>query len=154
MAAAIIAAALGCTSPRHKAPGPARRPLASETPPNTNDPGSPQGVPPFDTYPPAPFPPNPGAIEGGAYGMDTPDIGDEGAVPPPRPDGQACFTSAECASGVCEGLGCEATPGKCAPQRRGCTRDLRTYCGCDGKTFRASGSCPGRRFASYGACPM
>jgi hypothetical protein len=33
-----------------------------------------------------------------------------------------------------------------------CTRDLRTYCGCDGQTFQSSGSCPGKRFANPGEC--
>jgi hypothetical protein len=62
--------------------------------------------------------------------------------------------SSDCESGVCEGQGCsDATPGKCAPRSRGCTRDLREYCGCDGKTFRSSGSCPGARFSAKSACP-
>ena len=57
------------------------------------------------------------------------------------------------ASGMCEGQGCGAgAPGRCAAARRACTKDLRPYCGCDGKTFRSSGSCPGRRFAHPGAC--
>jgi hypothetical protein len=70
-----------------------------------------------------------------------------------RPEGSACLTGADCQSGVCEGLGCgDDAPGTCAPARRGCTKDLRAYCGCDGKTFRASGSCPGRRYSAKGAC--
>jgi hypothetical protein len=73
--------------------------------------------------------------------------------------------NSECASGVCEGVGCPGertgssgwvalTPtGACAPARRSCTPDRRAYCGCDGKTFYASSTCPGRRFVSAGACP-
>lgn len=69
-------------------------------------------------------------------------------------DGAACRAAEDCASGVCEGQGCgDAAPGVCAPAQRGCTRDLRAYCGCDGQTFQASGSCPGRRYAAPGACP-
>ena len=69
-------------------------------------------------------------------------------------DGEACLAAADCASGVCEGQGCDdRTPGQCAPAARGCTRDLRPYCGCDGVTFRTSGSCPGQRFAERAECP-
>jgi hypothetical protein len=68
-------------------------------------------------------------------------------------DGGACDQAIECASGICEGQGCGAgQKGVCMSRNRRCTRDLRTYCGCDGKTFRGSGSCPGRRFESRGAC--
>ncbi len=67
-------------------------------------------------------------------------------------DGAACRTSADCQSGMCEGLGCGDNNGRCAPRGRACTRDLRQYCGCDGKTFQGSGSCPGRRYRSLGAC--
>jgi hypothetical protein len=70
-----------------------------------------------------------------------------------RAVGESCLAATDCASGVCEGQGCGAdAPGVCAPASRGCTRDSRSYCGCDGQTFRASGSCPGRRFATKGAC--
>jgi hypothetical protein len=69
-------------------------------------------------------------------------------------DGSACLKNDDCASGVCEGQGCDdAHPGVCAAKTRACTRDLRQYCGCDGKTFATSGSCPGRRYAAKGACP-
>jgi len=68
-------------------------------------------------------------------------------------DGATCLKSEDCASGICEGQGCDdAHPGTCAPKSRGCTRDLRAYCGCDGKTFSTSGSCPGRRYAAKSAC--
>lgn len=68
-------------------------------------------------------------------------------------DGTACTLDDDCASGVCEGLGCEEGQGVCAPATRGCTKDLRQYCGCDGITFQSSGSCPGQRYAATGACP-
>ncbi|HWU90127.1 MAG TPA: hypothetical protein VN253_22845, partial [Kofleriaceae bacterium] len=69
------------------------------------------------------------------------------------PDGAACLTEADCASGICEGEGCtDDQPGLCKPVTRACTRDLRPYCGCDGKRFDASGSCPGRRYAATGRC--
>ena len=71
-----------------------------------------------------------------------------------RPEGSACLAGTDCASGVCEGQGCgDDAPGTCAPAKRGCTKDLRSYCGCDGKTFRGSGSCPGRRYSTRGECP-
>lgn len=70
----------------------------------------------------------------------------------PKPDGAPCMLAAECASGVCEGEGCEHA-GVCVAASRPCTKDLRQYCGCDGTTFSASGSCPGQRFASRSACP-
>ncbi len=70
-----------------------------------------------------------------------------------KPAGAQCQAASECESGTCEGQGCGDTPGTCAPAQRGCTRDLRQYCGCDGKTFQASGSCPGQRFSAREACP-
>jgi len=66
--------------------------------------------------------------------------------------GANCDTDADCGSGVCEGFGCGAGQGICMPADRRCTRDLRPYCGCDGATFRASGSCPGQRYAHRGEC--
>ena len=70
-----------------------------------------------------------------------------------EPDGAPCLVGPECASGVCEGEGCsEDRPGTCAPRSRACTKDLRQYCGCDGKSFGASGTCPGRRFAARAPC--
>ena len=70
-----------------------------------------------------------------------------------RPVGAPCLAASECDSGVCEGQGCGSDqPGTCAARARGCTRDLRSYCGCDGQTFRASGSCPGQRFSARAAC--
>ena len=68
-------------------------------------------------------------------------------------DGGACDSGDQCASGICEGQGCGADKkGVCMSQNRRCTRDLRAYCGCDGQTFRASGSCPGRRYSARAAC--
>lgn len=67
-------------------------------------------------------------------------------------DGDACTTADQCASGVCEGEGCGDANGVCAPRNRACTKDLRAYCGCDGQTFRTSGSCPGQRFSHRGEC--
>ena len=64
-----------------------------------------------------------------------------------------CLAASDCASGVCEGQGCgDDQPGTCQPAARACTKDLRTYCGCDGQTFRGSGSCPGQRNAAAGEC--
>ena len=86
---------------------------------------------------------------------------DPSAPPTPEPpvsgdlkaDGASCLEAADCASGVCEGQGCGAdAPGTCAPKARGCTRDMRAYCGCDGVTFHTSGSCPGKRFSARDAC--
>jgi hypothetical protein len=69
-----------------------------------------------------------------------------------RPDGASCDKPDECSSGVCEGEGCGPGQGVCAPKERMCTRDLRPYCGCDGKTFQSSGSCPGGRYSKKAAC--
>lgn len=83
--------------------------------------------------------------------------GDHGGPATPKreakPAGAQCSAASECESGVCEGEGCGDNAGTCAPANRGCTRDLRQYCGCDGKTFQASGSCPGQRFSARAACP-
>jgi hypothetical protein len=69
-----------------------------------------------------------------------------------RADGAACDDGAQCASGVCEGEGCDHQ-GTCMPKERACTRDFVAYCGCDGQVFRGSGTCPGQRFAHRGSCP-
>ncbi len=75
------------------------------------------------------------------------------AAPVLAADGASCLKNEDCASGTCEGEGCGGDqPGTCAPAQRGCTKDLRSYCGCDGKTFKTSGSCPKRRYANKGAC--
>ena len=121
----VLLALVACSSPQHSE---TRPPDPVQTPPTTTDPGAVQDT---DPLPPA--------------------------TPPPaeskKADGAACFLGDECSSGICEGQGCgETTPGKCMPRARGCTRDLRTYCGCDGKTFQASGSCPGQRYSMREKC--
>jgi hypothetical protein len=78
----------------------------------------------------------------------------EEAAAEKQADGGSCLSGEDCVSGICEGLGCgEDAPGVCQPRQRPCTRDLRPYCGCDGQTFRTSGSCPGKRYASRDVCP-
>jgi hypothetical protein len=70
-----------------------------------------------------------------------------------KASGEACLVASECASGICEGQGCDAeNPGICAAETRACTRDLQTYCSCDGAIFRTSGSCPGQRYEKKGPC--
>jgi hypothetical protein len=69
-----------------------------------------------------------------------------------RADGASCSVASQCASGICEGEGCGAEQGRCAAKVAPCTRDLVTYCGCDGRTFQASGSCARQRYARRGAC--
>ncbi|MBI3073720.1 MAG: hypothetical protein HYY84_16540 [Deltaproteobacteria bacterium] len=63
-----------------------------------------------------------------------------------------CATSRDCPRGqVCAGgEGCDAK-WTCQASRP-CTKDLRAYCGCDGQTFRGSGSCPQKKFKHRGAC--
>ncbi len=106
----------------------------------------PEGGPVIDAHPvdddPAP------ASDDGATEADPP--ADPDTTTPPA--GQ-CRSDADCSGGVCEGQGCGDDPlGTCAPADRMCTRDSRQYCGCDGQTFRSSGSCPGRRYAHKGEC--
>ena len=69
-----------------------------------------------------------------------------------RVDGSPCTTGAECSSGMCEGEGCGTDEGRCMPKERACTKDLKAFCGCDGKTFRGSGTCPKRTWRTKGAC--
>lgn len=112
--------------------------------------GTPQPVPPGDPgqgyEPPPPIDAGPEAAPDDEPEAETDDgiAGDDGA---------ACSVDADCTSGECEGLGCGKDEGMCAPASRGCTRDRRAYCGCDGVTFYSSGSCPGARYASTGECP-
>ncbi len=65
---------------------------------------------------------------------------------------KTCTTGADCGKGqICAGEeGCDKT-WTCKPSPP-CTRDLRTYCGCDGKTFQGSGSCPGQKYKKKSAC--
>lgn len=96
---------------------------------------------------------NPSGSDGGSQlpdGVVEPGPGDDGGTPSLP---QSCLRDADCGGGVCEGQGCGDTePGTCAPTDRICTRDSQAYCGCDGQTFRASGSCPGQRYAAKGEC--
>lgn len=80
--------------------------------------------------------------------------GEGGSVPGPTlPVGALCDSAADCAAGeVCEGQGCGPKGGRCMSAQRMCTRDLQTYCGCDGNEFGGSGTCPGDRYAYRGAC--
>ncbi len=135
----------GCASP-----GPSTQPpMVSETPPNTKDPGAVRDDRPLQPAPPV-TPEGPGHDHSSGDGK--PD-GKPDDKPGGRPEGASCIVGPECASGICEGEGCTPDrPGTCAPKSRPCTRDLRQYCGCDGKTFGSSGTCPGRRFAARAPC--
>ena len=93
-----------------------------------------------------------GEIGKTGLGPATPVEGKAEAAKGSKGDGASCDKAEECTSGICEGEGCGAGQGKCAPKDRPCTRDLRPYCGCDGKTFQSSGSCPGARFSKKAAC--
>lgn len=107
------------------------------------------------TTQPAPKPNEVESSESGPVQRTTGDSGSSsGAIPGPTlPAGQACQSDTDCSSEqVCEGLGCGPHEGRCAPRERMCTRDLATYCGCDGREFQTSGSCPGARFAHRGSC--
>jgi hypothetical protein len=128
----LALALAGCAGPA----GPSTQPpTPTETPPTTKDPGAVQDEKPLQPSPP----PKPG-----------PEIGSAGEPrPSSKPAGTPCLVGPECESGVCEG---EDRPGTCAPTQRACTKDLRQYCGCDGKTFGASGTCPGRRFFARARC--
>ena len=67
--------------------------------------------------------------------------------------GEKCTVHSDCLSMVCEGQGCgDDQPGTCAPVERACRRDLKPYCGCDGKEFLASSDCPQERFKMPGTC--
>ena len=68
------------------------------------------------------------------------------------PGGTACATGKDCASGVCEGQGCDGSGPRCRPVGTMCTMDLVPYCGCNGVTFRSSSGCAGRPFAARGPC--
>nr|MBK7067032.1 hypothetical protein [Deltaproteobacteria bacterium] len=70
------------------------------------------------------------------------------AGPPPR----TCQGNVDCAAGsMCTGPeGC-GIPWTCQPAPP-CTRDLTSYCVCDGTSFMASSTCPGRPYLRRGAC--
>jgi hypothetical protein len=72
---------------------------------------------------------------------------------PGKPAGRPCLAGSECASGMCEGQGCDdQSPGRCAPSGRGCPRNHVPFCGCDGVTFHQSSGCPGQRYRHPGEC--
>ena len=92
------------------------------------------------------------SASGEAPAVDGP-ASDKASSETPAAEGAPCLSAEGCASGVCEGQGCDdATPGVCAASDRMCTRDARQYCGCQGETFVGSGSCPGQRYAAPGPC--
>jgi hypothetical protein len=119
-------------------------------------------APPSSPPAPEPLPPEEPAVNS----PGTADPAESGVMPdletapssgadagPLRADGAACTEASQCASGICEGEGCGADkPGRCASKVAPCTRDLVTYCSCDGRTFQASGSCARQRYARRGAC--
>jgi hypothetical protein len=71
----------------------------------------------------------------------------------PAQDVARCLHPTDCASGVCEGLGCtDSEPGTCAPVQRTCRLDQAWYCDCDGDTHGGSSDCPGVRYAHAGRC--
>jgi len=110
---------------------------------------------------------------GGSEGSEEDDSTEESSgdevsdapVPPmhtvePTPGGEpsvnaaanGCRSSSECAQGeICVGEeGCDKV-WTCEPAR-GCTRDLVTYCSCDGETVQGSGSCPPEPYSHRGPC--
>jgi hypothetical protein len=66
-------------------------------------------------------------------------------------DGDTCEDHDDCASGICEGEGCDV-PGRCVAANRLCTDDLVPFCGCDGMVFYGSSSCPEGRYDDALAC--
>jgi hypothetical protein len=123
-----------------------------DPPPTAFPPGpSPTMAPPA---PERPLPTHPPPRDAGGE-LDAPGDASAPSGGPSRSGetGANCAAAADCASGICEGEGCGEVLGRCVPRERPCTSDLRPYCGCDGQTFRSSGSCPGRRFVRRGACP-
>ena len=88
------------------------------------------------------------AVDAGTRAVDA---GAGVTVPTALGPGQ-CRAAGDCESGeLCEGAaGCGAA-WRCAPAHP-CTRDTQYFCGCDGRTFRASMQCPGRPYAHRGAC--
>ena len=74
------------------------------------------------------------------------------AAPDASAGGKTCSSNGDCGKGeICAGdMGCDKT-WTCKPSPP-CTKDLQTYCGCDGKTFHGSGSCPGQKYSKRGGC--
>jgi hypothetical protein len=113
------------------------------------------GCPTTSSSAPDPTSTGEAASEGStSVAVATTDTREPAEVPGPTlPKGDACERDADCdAEQVCEGMGCGAEQGRCTPRDRMCTRDLATYCGCDGKEFQNSGSCPGARYEYRGPC--
>jgi len=150
-------------------------PAACDPPPTMIPPGAGQVISrpiserPIEPPPPAPMDPavaaagdeasasgssaEPAAGGGAGAGTSESAGSNSGSTPAAVADGGACERAVQCASGICEGQGCDADhKGVCVSRKRSCTRDLRAYCGCDGATFRASGNCPGRRYEVKAAC--
>lgn len=75
-----------------------------------------------------------------------------GEAPAAPAEGTPCTSFDDCAQGeICAGPeGCDV-PWTCQPSRP-CTRDLVTYCGCDGQTTQGSGSCPPGPYSRRGEC--
>ena len=75
-----------------------------------------------------------------------------GETPEPLAEGTPCTRYEDCAQGeICAGPeGCDVA-WTCQPSRA-CTRDLVTYCGCDGQTIQGSGSCPPGPYSRRGPC--
>jgi hypothetical protein len=66
--------------------------------------------------------------------------------------GEPCEDSSDCSEGeMCTGpQGCDVQ-WTCQPSRP-CTKDLQTYCSCEGETVRGSGSCPPVPYLHRGFC--
>jgi len=119
---------------------------------------------------PAPYsPPPPPEDDSMAFGDDDDDdmeaaLAETTATPPAsaaptaapvdlRADGAACSKGAECQSGICEGQGCEADQGKCAPKERECTGAKQQLCDCSSQTITVEkASCPGVTYKYPGPC--
>jgi hypothetical protein len=144
---ASVAVLLGCgSSPPPPAPPPAPDPMPPAAP------AAPAAEPPADGA----GAPQPGQFACTKDAKVCPDGTEVGRSGPrcefaPCPEAKPCTTDADCQDGqACVGsLGCDEI-WRCA--KVACTRDLVTYCGCDGKTFQGSGTCPSRKVARRGPC--
>lgn len=106
------------------------------------------------TLPPTPpAPPPPAAAPPAPPMAARPTLPASALSVPTAPPSRACSTSRDCPSGqVCTGNeGC-GTEWHCARPSSACAADTQSFCGCDGRTFRASMTCPGRPHAHRGAC--
>lgn len=142
-AVAAMAALSACTVTSTTAPQPEQ--ATPETPSPTDVPATATPTPTAVGEPPVGTPTSIPALPGPGTG--------DWVKPNPsgKADGEACKKPDDCKSGVCEGMGCDTGP-KCVAANRPCTRDLRTYCGCDNQTFGGSGTCPGRPYKKAGEC--